>query len=150
MNKTPIHVLLIEDNPTDILLLREMLGEDALAFYEITTVERLYSAIKLLQKTTFDIILLDLGLPDSQGLETFVHLHEVVPEIPVVILSGLVDENLAIQAVHAGAQDYLVKGIEGFTSTPRAIRYAMERQKVQETLRKNEALLSEAQRIGHI
>src|SRR5258705_4845448 len=138
MDKTQIKVLLIEDNPIDFIFLREALGQDALISFDLTTVERLHSALETLQKITFDVILLDLGLPDIQSLETFNRIHQAVPEIPKVILSGLTDEALALQAVHAGAQDYIVKGTVGFSSAARAIRYAIERQKAQSALRASE------------
>ena len=138
MDKIPIKVLLVEDNPTDVILLREALGQDALNTFELTVVERLDSALTTVQKNTFDIVLLDLGLPDSQGLETFNQIHQSVPEIPKVILSGLSDEALALQAVHAGAQDYEAKGTAGFASAARAIRYAVERQKAQAAVRASE------------
>ncbi|HXD12199.1 MAG TPA: PAS domain S-box protein, partial [Anaerolineales bacterium] len=138
MDKNQIQVLLIEDNLTDAILLREALGADALTAFSITVVERLQSAVEILQGQGFDIILLDLGLPDGHGLETFTRLHQVVPQIPKVILSGLSDETLATQSVHAGAQDYLVKGATGFASAARAIRYALERQRAQAAVRASE------------
>jgi len=138
MNKSQIQVLLIEDNLTDVIFLREALGEDALTAFEVTVIEHLNSAIEILQRNLFDIILLDLGLPDGQGLETFTRLNQIVPHIPKVILSGLTDETLAMQAVHAGAQDYLVKGPAGFASAARAIRYAIERGESQKQLRARE------------
>jgi len=134
MEKNQIQVLLIEDNIADAILLREALGDDALTAFDVTVVERLNSALELLEDRLFDIILLDLGLPDSQGLETFARLHQAVPYIPKVILSGLSDESVAMRSVHAGAQDYLVKGATGFASAARAIRYAMERQQAQQAL----------------
>jgi len=133
-----IRTLLIEDNPVDVLLLREALGQDALNSFDLTAVERLHSAIETLQKNEFDVILLDLGLPDSQGFEAFTRIHQLVPEIPKVILSGLTDEALALRAVHMGAQDYIVKGTAGFSAAARAIRYAIERNKGQQQLRESE------------
>ena len=138
MDKIQIKVLLLEDNPVDVILLRETLGQDALNSFDLTPVERLASALATLQENTFDIILLDLGLPDSQGLETFTKIHQASSETPKVILSGLTDEALALQAVQAGAQDYIVKGTTGYTSAARAIRYAIERQKAQLALRASE------------
>jgi PAS domain S-box-containing protein len=138
MPKTQIQVLLIEDTPTDVIFLREALAQDTLISFELTTVERLQTALEILQKTAFDIILLDLGLPDSQGLETFTRIHVLTPAIPKVILSGLTDEVFAVQAVHAGAQDYLVKGTAGFASVARAIRYAIERHEAQLAVRASE------------
>src|SRR5215204_2491797 len=138
MDKTQIQILLIEDTPSDALLLREALENDKLTAFVLTTVEHLSSAIKLLSEQAFDIILLDLSLPDSQGMETFTRIQQVVPAIPKVILSGFTDEAFAMQAVHAGAQDYLVKGSAGFSSAMSAIRYAIERQRTQTALQVSE------------
>src|SRR5436190_9333429 len=120
MNKTHIKVLLIEDNPVDVVFLREALAQDALNSFELTSVERLHSAIETLQQNTFDIILLDLDLPDSNGLKTFTQIHQTVPRIPKIVLSGLTDETVALQTVHIGAQDYIVKGTAGFAMAARA------------------------------
>jgi PAS domain S-box-containing protein len=144
MFKTQIQVLLIEDSPADAIFLREALGKDALTSFEVTTVERLKSAIEILENHFFDIILLDLGLPDSQGLVTFKRIHLAVPGIPKVILSGLTDEAFALQAVQAGAQDYIVKGQAGWDSAARAVHYAIERQHTQKALGESE------QRYQHI
>ncbi len=139
MSKTQIKVLQVEDNPSDVIFLREALATDTLTAFSVTSVERLSKALTLFPKGQFDIILLDLGLPDSQGLETFTRLHQALPETPIVIFSGLADEAFALQAVQAGAQDYLVKGPVGFSAAARAIRYALERQQAQESLRISEA-----------
>lgn len=138
MDKIQIKVLLIEDNPVDVILLREALERDALNSFELIAVERLQSAVETLSANIFDIILLDLGLPDSQGLETFTQIQQSATQTPKIILSGLTDESLALQAVQAGAQDYLVKGTAGFAAAARAIRYAIERQKSQIALRASE------------
>ncbi len=109
MTKPTIQILMVEDSKTDALLLEEILGRDGLNSFEFTPSERLKSGLEMLHKQKFDLVLLDLGLPDSQGLETFEKLHSEFPDMPVVVLSGLVDERLALEAVQAGAQDYLVK-----------------------------------------
>ena len=139
MDKTQIKVLLIEDNAVDIVFLREALGQDALNAFDLTAVEQVHAALEILQKNTFDIILLDLSLPDSQGLRTFTQIHQAVPRIPKIILSGLTDEAIALQMVHIGAQDYIVKGTAGFALAARAIRHAIERQQTNEALRASEA-----------
>jgi len=139
MDKTSIKILLAEDNPADVVFLRETLEKDTITSFELTPVERLGAALELLKNHPFDVILLDLGLPDSQGLVTFTHIHRAMPELPKVILSGLADEVFALQAVQAGAQDYLVKGPVGFSVAARAIRYAIERQMAQKALRESEA-----------
>ncbi len=151
MNKPTNHILMIEDSPTDVLLLKETLSRDAFSSFELTISECLSSALETLREKKFDLVLLDLGLPDSQGLETFQKLHQAYPETPVVVLSGLMDERLALEAVQSGAQDYLVKGSTGWEIASRAIRHAIERQQAQSALREtNEALqaLIQASPIG--
>jgi len=138
MTKPAINVLLVEDNPADVVFLREALSADALATFDVTIVERLSAALDILQQRAFGVILIDLGLPDSQGLATFTRVHQDFPDLPVVILSGLTDETLALQTVQAGAQDYLVKNPVGFAASARAIRYAIERHQAQIALRASE------------
>ncbi len=130
MAKTAIQLLLVEDNPADVLLLRQALARDAWAWFQVTVAERLSQGLAAWQSRPFDAVLLDLGLPDSQGLETFEAFQRQAAGA-VVVLSGLLDEYLAVRAVQAGAQDYLVKGQAGWDSVPRAVRYAIERQQAQ-------------------
>ena len=128
-----IRALLVEDNPGDARLIREMLRDAGagLASVELTWVDRLSAGLEHLSEHTADIVLLDLSLPDSRGLETFAAVHSAAPETPIVVLSGLDDEDLAVTAVHEGAQDYLVKGqVDGGTLL-RAMRYAIERQRLE-------------------
>lgn len=127
MNHASTHVLLIEDNPGDADLVRLRLVESN-PMVDVSCVNRLADGIALLKEKTPSLVLLDLNLPDSQGAETFRRLLEKAPHVPVVILSGQSDQELAIKALHQGAQDYLVKG--GLTSAEldRAMRYAIERQ----------------------
>ncbi|MGD9100887.1 MAG: GAF domain-containing protein [Anaerolineae bacterium] len=134
-----IRVLLIEDNPGDARLLREMLAQATSAQFELTHIERLGEALQRLDKTVFDLILLDLSLPDSQGFETFAQLYGQAPGAPIIVLSGLDDEALAVRAVREGAQDYLVKGQVDGNLLVRAMRYAIERKRAQDALRKSEA-----------
>jgi len=129
-----IQVLLIEDNPTDALLLHEAVREDALSSFEFTVAESLKSGLELISQKHFDVILLDLGLPDSQGLASFETVHGAFPDKPVVVLSGLADQKIALEAVQSGAQDYLVKGPTGWEIASRAIRYAIERKRMEERL----------------
>src|SRR5262245_42127511 len=105
-----IQVLLVEDNPGDALLIEEMLGEAPDVRFELTVVGRLSAAGEALKGGRFAVVLLDLSLPDSQGLDTFRALRRFASRLPVVVLTGLNDEGLAVQAVREGAQDYLVKG----------------------------------------
>ena len=126
--------LLIEDNPDDACLLGEALNEARDASIELVHVEQLTEAANLLKATAFDVILLDLSLPDSQGIETVLRMQTEAPAIPIIVLTGLDDDNVALQAVRAGAQDYLVKGDINARSLVRAIRYASERKKSYEEL----------------
>ena len=137
----PIQVLLIEDHLTDVLLLREVLAQVSSPPFAMTHVERLGKGLAQLSRRPFDVVLLDLGLPDSQGLETCLKVARQARGVPIMVLTGLSDEMLAVQALQAGAQDYLVKGhIEGHTLA-RAVRYAIERKRAQEEIRRlNEEL----------
>jgi len=120
----PIEVLLVEDNPDDAFLIQAMLSEPEYgADWRVTHVSRLWQGIERLQRDRFDVVLLDLGLPDSQGIETFRLLSAQTADTPIVVLSGYDDEFSAVEAVRAGAQDYLVKGRTEGDVLARAIRY---------------------------
>lgn len=123
-------VLLVEDNPGDARLFQELARASELPF-EILHRENLSSALEVLAECKSEIVLLDLGLPDATGLEAVTKIRESAPDSPLIVLTGLDDENLAIDALKKGAQDYLVKGNIGSNSLRRALRYAMERQRVQ-------------------
>lgn len=141
MDEQSIHVLLIEDNPGDVRLLKELLADVHSVQFKMTHVDRLSQGIQCIQDDGFDVILLDLSLPDSQGFETFVQLHQYAGYVPVVVITGLNDETLAVKAVQQGAQDYLVKDqITGDLIT-RSIRYAIERKRTEQTIREQAALL---------
>jgi two-component system, cell cycle sensor histidine kinase and response regulator CckA len=137
-----IKVLLVEDNPGDVLLLKEFLRDVNSTQFELTLVECLKEALQILNEQNFDIVLLDLSLPDSQGLETFVEIDRIAPLIPIVVLTGLNDETVALRAMQEGAQDYLVKGQVDGNLLGRAIRYAIERKQAQEILQQRERQLS--------
>ena len=130
-----LHVLLVEDHPGDARLIREALAEGQTTRFEIERVDRLASALERLAKEGIDVVLLDLSLPDSQGFDTFVKVHAHTPRVPIVVLSGLDDEMMAMRAVQEGAQDYLVKGQVDSNVLVRALRYAITRQQLQEELR---------------
>jgi diguanylate cyclase (GGDEF)-like protein len=115
-------------------LLRDAVREDSLSSFEFTVAESLTSGLEFLRQIQFDVILLDLGLPDSQGLKSFETVHSAFPEKPVVVLSGSTDQRLALDAVQSGAQDYLVKGPTGWEIASRAMRYAIERKRMEERL----------------
>src|SRR5207244_7742883 len=111
------------------------LGEVQAQAFDLERVGRLDHALTRLSRTGVDVVLLDLGLPDSQGLETFMRARRGAPNEPIVVISGLDDERLALEAVRSGAQDYLVKGrLEGHLLA-RVIRYAIERQRTEVQLR---------------
>jgi len=129
MSNQPIRALLVEDNPTDRLLIHEALMALDVAQFELADVERLANALQQLRQAEFDVILLDLSLPDSQGLATLMKLLEHAPRTPIIVLTDLADEALGLRAVQAGAQDYLVKGHVAGGGLARAIRYAIERKR---------------------
>jgi two-component system cell cycle sensor histidine kinase/response regulator CckA len=128
MIKAPIRTLLvIEDNPGDARLLREMLTEHDARSANVVQVQTIGEAEQHLATNSVDVILLDLGLPDAQGLDGVRRAHAAAPRVPLVILTGLDDESLATQALQIGAQDYLVKGQIEPRGLSRALRYAVER-----------------------
>lgn len=130
MARDNIFALLIEDNPADIFLLTELLQDCGAKLWQIAHCQRLKLALEQLRHQTFDVILLDLSLPDSQGLDTVVQLHAAVPHTPIVVLTGLQDQTLARQAVAQGAQDYLVKGQFSAELLLKTVEYAIERAQI--------------------
>ncbi|MBE9107353.1 response regulator [Nostoc cf. edaphicum LEGE 07299] len=136
--KNIIKVLLVEDNPGDVLLLQELFKEVTTVVVELMPVERLYEAVNYLTNEIFDVILLDLSLPDSQGLQTFVIAHNQAKATPIIVLTGINDETLATSAMQQGAQDYLVKGQVTGDLLVRSMRYAIERQRADNALRQSE------------
>jgi CheY-like chemotaxis protein len=128
-------VLLVEDNAADAALLRAMLEEVPSERFETLCVTTVGQAVTVALRQLFDVILLDLSLPDSTGLETIQKLHAAVPATPIVVLSGLADEQVSMAAVQHGAQDYLVKGAATARSLSRAIRYAIHRKRAERALR---------------
>ncbi len=127
-------LLLIEDNPGDARLLREMFNEGGSPIAELTHVESLGAAESHLAANLVDIILLDLGLPDAEGLGAIRRAQAAAPRVPLVVLTGRDDESLAAQALQEGAQDYLVKGQIETRGLLRALRYAIERKIMEEAL----------------
>jgi GAF domain-containing protein/CheY-like chemotaxis protein len=135
MSDKPIKVLLVEDNPQDALLMRRMLakaGDDSL---DLESADCLSTGLERLAEGGIAVVLLDLSLPDSHGLETFARVHARAPQVPIIVLSGFDDRVLAVRAVREGAQDYLVKGNVDPDLLVRAIRYAIERKRAEEALR---------------
>jgi len=124
--------LLVEDNPADARLIREMLKEAPAGTFQLQQVGRWDAARERLHQERFDIVLLDLGLPDSQGMETLTRTEKASGGSPIVVLTGLDDEQFALEIVRAGAQDYLVKGRFNGELLVRTIRYAIERKEAEE------------------
>jgi diguanylate cyclase (GGDEF)-like protein len=128
---SPIRILLVEDNPGDALLLHEALADVSSAHFDLIQVARLGDALHRLEHEQIDVVLLDLSLPDSQGVDTFFTLHAHYARIPIIVLTSLTDDTFALRVVASGGQDYLVKGqIDGATLV-RAMRYAIERHRIQ-------------------
>ncbi len=154
MEKTKIHVLLVEDSPSDAKLLREVFIRADKEKWQMAHVERLSEAIDACtaksslvseSEDKFNVVLLDLHLPDSiGGLDTLKEFRAAVPDVPVVVLTGLDDEELALQAMAEGAQDYLVKNEITIQIILRAIRYAIERGEILQQLRESEQRTREA------
>ncbi|MBW4565297.1 MAG: response regulator [Mojavia pulchra JT2-VF2] len=133
-----IKVLLVEDNPGDVLLLQELLKDVTAVVVDLIPVEQLNEALNYLSNNSFDVMLLDLSLPDSQGLETFIKAHNQAKSTPIIVLTGINDETLALRAMQQGAQDYLVKGQVTGDLLVRCMRYAIERQRIEDALRQSE------------
>jgi signal transduction histidine kinase len=125
------NVLLVEDNPGDARLLREMFGEGRSLKVELTCVSFMAEAEKHLAANAVDVVLLDLGLPDAQGLAAIRRARAAAPSIPLVVLTGMDDEELAAQSLQEGAQDYLIKGQIEIRGLLRALRYAGERKRLE-------------------
>ncbi len=130
MRDGPLRVLLIEDNPGDVRLIKEMLVEAGKTNISIESADTLSAGLDLLTTGDFDAALLDLGLPDSQGLATLGKVYVRAPGIPIVVLTGQEDEAVALEAVKQGAQDYLVKGEVDEKLLVRSIHYAVERRRL--------------------
>ena len=138
VNQQHIKVLLVEDEPAYAGMLREILAGSSSSRFELVHVERFAQAQERLTSGGIDVVLLDLTLPDRQGLETYADAHAMAPAVPIIVLTGFDDEQLALQAVREGAQDYLVKGqLEG-KMLSRIILHAIERKRGAEALRQSE------------
>ena len=128
--KTKTQILLIEDNPGDVTIIKVYLEEAGLK-YSLHHQDSLSDALELMQHTPIDVVLLDLNLPDSSGFKTLTTFFERAPQVPVIVLTGTNNEIIGNQSVRAGAQDYIVKGQFDSKFLGRTIRYAVQRSKVQ-------------------
>lgn len=138
VTSTATFVLHVEDSATDALLAREELSRHPQ--FRLIQVNRLDEALQVLQTRNVAVVLLDLGLPDSRGIETLVRFHREAPHLPVVVMTASDDEELALRAVQEGAQDYLVKGHTHEALLARTLLYAIERNIARETLSEREEL----------
>ncbi|KFA89801.1 hybrid sensor histidine kinase/response regulator [Archangium violaceum] len=134
-----LRLLLVEDNPGDARLLQEELKEVTSVRFEVHHVTRMAEALAVVEEPGLDVVLLDLSLPDGHGLSNIERMQQAAPALPLVVLTGTDDEQLAMRAMHAGAQDYLVKGQATGPLLVRALRYAIERKRSEEGLKREEA-----------
>src|SRR5437016_10248912 len=147
-----LRVLLIEDDRDNTQLIEEMLSaeasaEDALVRFDLETCSRLSDGVKRLAQGGVEAVLLDLSLPDSQGLRSLSTMREQAPHVPIVVLTGAADKKLGIQALEAGAQDYLVKGRTDGPLLARSLRYAIDRKRLERIL-EQQVLIDELSEIG--
>ena len=135
MDHARTHVLLIEDNPGDARLIREMLAEGPPSEFELVLADRLAEGLARLSEGGIDVILLDLMLPDAYVLQTLQRTLQHASNVPIIVLTGLDNQHVGMEAVQAGAQDYLIKGQIDRNILTRAIRYAIERGKLTSQLK---------------
>src|SRR5215210_5254508 len=136
MELKTVNLLLVEDNIEHMQLLRQMLAKSERPPFRLIHFDRLNPALDRMRLPGIDLILLDLTLPDSDGIDTFLKVQNVTLETPIVVLSGIDDEALAMETVQHGAQDYLVKGQVDHRSLIRALRYAQERKRSEQELKR--------------
>ncbi len=129
MNDKIIRVLLLEDNSGDARLMNELLKESTTSQFDLIHVERLTDALIKLSKEKFDVVIIDLTVPDSSGFETFLKIRSLTEDLPILVLTGSTEDELAEKTIQEGAQDYLVKGQVTSSSLQRAIKFSIERQK---------------------
>jgi signal transduction histidine kinase/DNA-binding NarL/FixJ family response regulator len=140
----PLALLLLEDNEADACFVMEMLQQaDDQQLWQITRAQSLSTALEFLIQAQFEVALLDLSLPDSEGLETLIRVREAAPDLPIIVLTGIEDRQISLQVLSHGAQDYLVKGDITAAILTRVIRYAIERGRI---LRQLQAEVAERQR----
>ncbi|MEA1895588.1 MAG: PAS domain S-box protein [Euryarchaeota archaeon] len=152
MDDKQINVLLIEDNPGDARLIVEMLSDSGVngTHFDVESACRLSDGLTRIQKGGIDAILLDLGLPDSAGIGTFEKVYKQAPEVPVVMLTGLDDAELALEGVRMGAQDYLVKGRVDGDLLARTLRYAIERMTAEARIKHLNSVLKAIRNVNQL
>lgn len=136
-NKQKLRLLIVEDNPGDLLLVSTQVYGSSVAIEKIISAERVAEAIDRLNESPIDLVLLDLTLPDSSGIDTFKRIKEAAAHVPVVILSGMSDMSIALEAINLGAQDYLIKGDFDDKMLAKTILYSVERKRNLEEIRQN-------------
>ena len=141
MGVTAVKILLVEDSPSDAALLQESLLQNEAGGFEFTHAESWKEATAHLRNQSFDALLLDLSLPDTTGRATFIRARAEAPNLPIVVLTGVADEAVGLEAVRHGIQDYLIKGQAFGRQTARAIRYAIQRKQAETALKQAEANL---------
>ena len=149
-NDKSIHILQVEDNEDDAWFFGKLLKKAYGDHFQLTTVVKLEDGLNYLRKSLVDVVILDLALPDSAGMDTVIRMQAAAPTIPIVIITGTINESLALQALQEGAQDYLVKGQTDGSLVKRAIWHATERKLAEVSLRKNEESLAKAQEISRM
>ncbi len=135
--RLPLSILIVEDNPGDLFLLEELLRGSTLPIKQLIKVTSAGEACKVLQKEEINVVLLDLSLPDSNGLQSYEIVDEYAGSIPIVVLTGLIDMEIALETMASGAQDYLIKGEFDEKLLEKSIQYSIERKKSQESLRES-------------
>ncbi|MGD0258523.1 MAG: hybrid sensor histidine kinase/response regulator [Verrucomicrobiota bacterium] len=146
MKAAAVRVLLVEDSFSDAVLLQESLAQPGLGGFDFTHVECWAEAVQCLRQKQFEVLLLDLSLPDITGRDTFLRARAEAPHLPIVVLTGETNEAVGLEAVRHGIQDYLIKGQAYGRQTARAIRYAIERKQAEETLKRTEEALRSSER----
>ena len=141
MSVTAVKILLVEDSLSDAALLQESLSERGDGEFDFTLAESWKEAAARLRDQPFDVLLLDLSLPDITGRDTFIRARAEAPLLPIVVLTSVADEAVGLEAVRHGIQDYLIKGQAFGRQTARAIRYAIERKQAETALKQAEANL---------
>src|ERR1041385_9553517 len=136
-----IKILLIEDNPGDANLIHIHLKEAFPQAFQLSTAAYLKDGLELIRHNEFDIIIIDLSLPDSSGLDTFNAVYKAAPEVAIVVLTGLEDEDIGIATVKMGAQDFLVKGKVSSKTIKRSVNYSIERYKLLKSVAEKSKML---------